>query len=188
MLSLAELWLPILLSAVFVFIASSILHMVLPIHRSDYKKLPGEADIMSAIRAQDVSVGLYMFPSADSMKDAYTPEMIEKFKEGPVGIMTVLPSGPPAMGKCLVQWFLYTILISIGVGHVTRTTLGPDTAFISVFHLAAAVAVLGYAGAVLADSIWKGQPWSNSLKFVFDGVVYSLVTGATFGWLWPASL
>jgi len=34
MVSLAALWLPILLAAVFVFIASSIIHMVLPYHKT----------------------------------------------------------------------------------------------------------------------------------------------------------
>ena len=42
MITITELWLPILLSAVFVFIASSIFHMVIPLHKGDYKKLSGE--------------------------------------------------------------------------------------------------------------------------------------------------
>ena len=42
MVSISALWLPILLSAVIVFVASSIIHMVLPVHRGDYRKLPEE--------------------------------------------------------------------------------------------------------------------------------------------------
>ena len=37
MVSLADLWLPILLSAVLVFVASSLIHMVLGWHRHDFK-------------------------------------------------------------------------------------------------------------------------------------------------------
>ena len=47
---LADLWLPILLSAVFVFVASSVLHMVLPIHKGDYKKPPGEDAVLESMR------------------------------------------------------------------------------------------------------------------------------------------
>ncbi len=39
MVPLSALWLPILLSAVIVFVASSILHMLLPYHRSDYNQI-----------------------------------------------------------------------------------------------------------------------------------------------------
>src|SRR6266851_8791731 len=42
MVSLSALWLPIVLSAVIVFVASSIMYMLLPYHRSDYRKLPEE--------------------------------------------------------------------------------------------------------------------------------------------------
>jgi hypothetical protein len=54
--------------------------------------------------------------------------------------------------------------------------------------LTALAATLGYAMGAIPDSIWKGQKWSITLKFVLDGVWYGLVTGATFGWLWPAGV
>jgi len=41
MVPIAALWIPILLSAVIVFVASSIIHMLLPYHRSDYGNAPG---------------------------------------------------------------------------------------------------------------------------------------------------
>jgi hypothetical protein len=110
MISLGALWLPILLSAVFVFIVSSILHMVLPIHRNDYGKLPGEPAVLEAMRTQSVTPGTYMFPRPDSVKDMCSPEMQEKYNQGPVGYLTVLPNGQPAMGKNLVLWFLYPLV------------------------------------------------------------------------------
>ncbi len=186
MIALSELWLPILLSAVFVFVASSILHMVLPIHRSDFKKLPGEAEVLEAMRKQRVGRGSYMFPCPASMKEMCTPEMMEKYKAGPVGHVTVLENGPPNMGKSLVLWFLYSLLISVFVAYIGRLALGTDAGYRMVFRVTGTVAVLAYALAGIPDSIWKGQSWSTTMKFVFDGVVYGLVTGGTFGWLWPA--
>jgi hypothetical protein len=29
------------------------------------------------------------------------------------------------------------------------------------------------------------MPWSIVLKESFDGLIYSLLTAGTFGWLWP---
>ena len=101
MMSLTDLWLPILLSAVFVFIASSILHMVIPIHKSDFKKMPGEEKVLAEMRSQSVQPGSYTFPCAETMKNMGAPEMVEKFKLGPVGFVTVVPNGPPAIGKSL---------------------------------------------------------------------------------------
>lgn len=187
MISMTELWLPILLSAVFVFIVSSIIHMAIPIHKGDFKKLPGEEKILAEMRAQCLQPGSYMFPCAENMKDMCTSPMIEKCKIGPVGFMTVIPSGAPGMGKNLVQWFLFTVVVSVLVAHLAGGYLSPGTAFKPVFHLTALAAALSYAVGGLPDSIWKGQKWSITLKFVFDGVVYGVVTGATFGWLWPAS-
>lgn len=188
MIPLTDLWLPILLSAVFVFIVSSIIHMATPMHKGDFKKLPGEEKVLEAMRAQAVRPGTYMFPCAESMKDCGSPEMIEKFKRGPVGFVTVTPTGAPGMGKNLVQWFLYSILIGVFVAYVTALGLDRGAVYMSVFRLAGTVAILGYAMGALPDSIWKGQKWSITLKFVFDGVVYGLVTGGTFGWLWPAGV
>jgi hypothetical protein len=182
MIPMTELWLPILLSAVFVFVVSSIFHMVIPIHKGDFKKLPGEEKVLAEMRVQP---GSYVFPMCESMKDMGSPEMTAKCKLGPVGSMTVIPNGPCNMGKSLVLWFLYSILIGVIVALAAGPSLHRGAAFASVFHLTGLAAVLGYAVGNLPESIWKGQKWSITLKFVFDGVVYGIVTGATFGWLWP---
>lgn len=122
MISVTELWLPILLSAVFVFVASSLLHMVVQIHGGDYKKLPGEDKIMETMRGQGVEPGMYMFPFAGSMKDMGTSEMIDKYNQGPVVWLTVLPNGPMAIGKSLFQWFVYTV-VPVASSHTSRRSL-----------------------------------------------------------------
>ena len=100
---LAALWLPILLSAVFVFVASSIMHMVLPYHRNDYRQIPDEDKVLAALRGAGLTRGLYVFPFC-THKDMKSPALVEKQKQGPVGFMTIMPSGPPAMPKFLIPW------------------------------------------------------------------------------------
>lgn len=183
-----ELWLPILLSAVAVFLVSSLIHMVIPIHKGDYKKLPNEEKVLESIRAQGVTPGHYMFPMANSMKDMCTPEMTEKFNRGPVGHMTVLPNGHHAIGKSLVQWFLFCILIGLVTAYICSMGLSKGADFKLVFRFASTVSFLGYGLSCITDSIWKGMNWGVTAKFVFDGLLYGLATGATFAWLWPQAL
>ncbi len=185
MIHLTELWLPILLSAVFVFVASSILHMVIPMHKGDFRKMPGEDQILAAMRTSGVQPGSYMFPCAENMKDMCTSPMIEKCKLGPVGFVTVIPSGAPGMGKNLVQWFVMCVIVSVLVA-LAAIGLGHGATFKPAFHLTGLAATLGYAMGPLPDSIWKGQKWSITFKFVIDGIIYGVVTGLTFAWLWPA--
>lgn len=188
MVTLLGLWLPVLVSAVLVFVASSVIHMCLPIHKVDYRGVPNEPELLAALRKQGLEPGGYVFPAAACMKDMNSPEILEKYNQGPVGFLTVIPSGPPAMGKSLVQWFLFSILIGIFVAYVaTLGGLARGAAFGPVFRLTGTVAILGYAATHLPDSIWKGSKWSSTWKFVGDGIVYGLLTGAAFGWLWPSA-
>lgn len=185
MTSLALLWLPILLSAVLVFVASSVIHMALPIHKGDYRKLPDEPGTLEALRRTGVVPGQYVFPCPASMQDMGSPEMQARFQQGPVGTMIVRPNGPPAMGTALGQWFLFCVVISLLVAYLTGLTHGPGAP--SVFRFAAAAAFLGFAMSSASDSIWKGVSWATTGKFVFDGLVYALLSGAAFAWLWPAA-
>lgn len=184
MTTLASLWLPILLSAVFVFIVSSVIHMVLQLHKSDYGRMPDEDRVLDALRAT-VPPGQYMFPWAGSMKEFGAPEMQKKFAQGPIGTLIVRDKGCLNMGKSLGQWFVFCVVISVFVAYLTGVVLAPGAHYLTVFRIAGTVAVLGYASSSVMDSIWKGVAWSTTLRFVIDGVVYGLVTAGTFGWLWP---
>lgn len=185
MVSITALWLPILLSAVIVFVASSIIHMLLPIHKNDYRKLPEEDKVLDALRAAGVTPGrTYHFPFC-THKDMKSPEMIEKFKRGPIGLLTVRPNGAPAMGKFLAQWFLYCIVINIFVAYLTGRTRPAGTPYLEVFRVAGASAFLAYSVALIQDAIWKGEDWGVTFKYVLDGLIYGLLTAGTFGWLWP---
>ena len=184
----AELWLAMLLSAVFVFVVSSIMHMLLPFHWKDYVKLPGEEQIMTAIRGQNVEPGDYMFPCPGSAKEMSSPEIVEKYKQGPVGLLTVRPNGTPNMGKCLGQWIVYLLVVSAFVAYVCAATLPRGAEYLKVFQVVGTIAIMVYAFGAIPNSIWKGTPWSTTVKFLIDGVIYGLVTAGVFGWLWPAAV
>ncbi|MBZ5598604.1 MAG: hypothetical protein LAN83_09795 [Acidobacteriia bacterium] len=184
MVPLTALWLPILLSAVIIFVASSIMHMLLKYHQSDYSQLPDEDKILAALRPANLKRGLYIFPFC-THKDMKSPALIEKYKQGPVGFLTILPSGPPAMPKFLVQWFVYCLLIGFFVAYLTGRTLPPGADYLVVFRVAGTGAFLAYGLGQLSNGIWKGQRWSATIKEVIDGLVYGLLTAGTFGWLWP---
>ena len=184
MVSLAALWLPILLSAVIVFVASSIMHMVLPYHRNDYSQLPDEDKILAVLRAAALKRGLYVFPYC-THKDMKSPALIEKQKQGPVGFLTILPSGPPVLAKFLVQWFVYCLVIGFFVAYLAAHTLVPGTHYLEVFRVVGTAAFLAYGLGNLSNGIWKGQKWSVTIKEVIDGLVFGLLTAGTFGWLWP---
>ncbi len=185
MISLMALWLPIVLSAVAVFIVSSIIHTVLRYHKSDFKKIPSEDGVMDALRDFNLPPGDYVLPHAGSMKEMGTPEFKEKQDSGPVAFMTVLPNGPTGMGQSLVLWFLFSIVVGVFVAYIARLSLPAGSEYLIVHRVTGATAFCCYAMAHLPNSIWYKRSWSATMKNVFDGLVYGLVTGGTFGWLWP---
>ena len=184
MVPLATLWLPILLSAVIVFVASSLMHMLLKYHQGDYRQLPDEDKILAALRPAGLKRGLYIFPFC-THKDMKSPALIEKYKQGPVGHMTILPNGPPVMAKFLIQWFVFCLLVGVFVAYLAAHTLAPGTQYLIVFRVVGTAAFLAYGLGNLSNGIWKGQTWSATIKEVIDGLVYGLLTAGTFGWLWP---
>ena len=185
---LSDLWLPILLAAVIVFIASSIMHMALTYHKSDYRPLPDEDRVTEALRNTGVGPGrIYFFPYF-SFKEMKSTAVIDKMKRGPVGMLTVLPSGPPAMGSKLIQWFVYCLVVGIFAGYLAGRTLTPGTSYLEVFRVVGTAAFLGYGFAHAQESIWGGRSWVVTFKHIFDSLVYAGLTAGTFGWLWPRPL
>ena len=185
MVPITALWLPILLSAVAAFVASALIHMVLKYHNSDYSKLPGEDNILAAMGAEGVKPGHYTMPHCLDPKELANEEVAAKFKKGPVAFVTVLPSGVPAMGKQLLAWFIFCVVICIFAAYLAGRTMAPGADYLAVFRVAGTAAFLGYAGSAAPESIWKGMPWGISIKHIVDGLIYGLLTGGIFGWLWP---
>lgn len=184
MVEMTTLWLPILLSAVFVFVASSVIHMLLPYHRGDYGKLPDEDAVLDALRAQGAAGGDYVLPHCVDPEERKDPELKAKLERGPIAFLTVRHGF--GMGRSLVTWFLYCVVMGIFAAYLASRFLAPGVEYLRVFRLVGTAAFLGYAGAMPADSIWMGRRWSTTAKHVLDGLVYGLLTAGVFGWLWPA--
>jgi len=185
MVSALSLWLPILVSAVIVFIASSVIHMVLPFHRSDMKGLPNENDVLDALRKANVAPGDYVFPYCSSMQAMKEPDFVARYAKGPVGFMTLAPGGKMSMTSSLVLWFIYSLMASLFAGYVAGAALGPGAHYLKVFRFAGTVAFVGYSLALLQNSIWYRRNWGTTIRSMIDGFVYALLTAGTFGWLWP---
>jgi hypothetical protein len=185
MVTLQMLWLPILLSAVFVFVVSSLIHMFLPWHKNDYRKVPDEDKLMDILRPLNIPPGDYMVPRAASTAEMRSPAFLDKMKKGPVMMLSVWQSGTTGMSKELILWFLYTVVIGIFAGYVSGRALQVGSPYLSVFRFAGTTAFLGYTAALWQMSIWYRRPWSTTLVITLDGLIYALLTAGTFGWLWP---
>jgi hypothetical protein len=185
MVEMTSLWLPILVSAVLVFVASSILHMLLPLHRSDFRRLPAEDEAMDALRRFKIPPGDYMVPCGTGPESMRDPAFVEKMTRGPVAVMTVMKSGPPTMGQELAQWFVYCIVVSAVAAYVAGRAVGPGGSYLTVFRFAGTTAFAAYALALWQETIWHKRAWTTTAKSTVDGLIYALLTGGAFGWLWP---
>lgn len=186
MVSLMSLWLPILLSAVIVFVVSSIIHTVLKYHNTDFGKIPEEDKVMEALGKFNIPPGDYVMPHAATSEERKAPEFVEKMKKGPVAFVTVMQSGVPKMAASLIQWFLYCVVVGIFAAYIASRSVGPGATYLEVFRFTGTVAFLGYGFAILQNSIWFKHSWSATIRSVFDALIYGLLTAGTFGWLWPA--
>ena len=186
MVSIASLWLPVLLSAVLVFVASSVIHMLLTYHVADAGPVPDQKKAADALRGLEIPPGDYAIPRASSMKEMNTPEFAEQLKRGPVVFLTVLPDGLLNVGRSLAQWFVYCVIVGAVAGYAAGVTLAPGADYGLVFRVVGTVAFAGYALALPQSTIWWYRSWRFTLTTMFDGVIYALLTAGAFGWLWPA--
>ena len=185
MVSVTSLLIPILLSAVFVFVASSVIHMVLGYHKNDFRQVPNEDTALEALRQMKLPPGDYCAPYAGSMEAMKSPAFAEKITRGPVVIMTVKPGGSMSMGAQLTQWFIYSVIVSVFAAYVAGRVLTADAHYLQVFRVAGTVTFVAYAMALPQFSIWYNRNWGTTLRSMFDGLIYALLTAGTFGWLWP---
>ena len=154
------------------------------VHKTDKPKLPNEDAITDAIRNAGIPPGDYLFPRAEDPKEDWSEGQMEKYKRGPVGIMTVMPSGPPNMKRSLLLWFLFCVMVSVFTAYITAQAVPAGGDYLQVFRIAGATSFLAYGFLTSHDTIWWYTKWSTTIKFVFDGLVYALITAGVFGWLW----
>ncbi len=180
-----SLWLPVVVSAVAVWLVSSIVHMVLKYHKADYKALGGEAAVAQALKG--TAPGVYPVPYCADPSQMKDPAMQKRYQDGPVGLLTIIPNGPPNMGRYLGLWFAFCFLISLTAGYVARHTLSSASPVLDVMRITGTLAFVGYGYGHIMDWIWKGQPFSNTIRGLIDAVIYAIVTGLVFRFLWPGA-
>jgi hypothetical protein len=185
MTPLYALWLPILLSSVIVFVVSSIIHTLTPWHKGDYVKVPNEDRLRDALRPLAIPPGDYTVPRPSSTEEMKSPAFVEKVKQGPNLILTVIPNGPWSMGRNLALWFLYSVVVGAFAAHVAGRALPPGASHDAVFHFTGVTAFIGYSVALWQMAIWYRRAWGTTIRATVDGLIYALLTAAVFGWLWP---
>jgi hypothetical protein len=183
---ITSLLVPTLVAAVGVFVVSSIVHMLLPYHKTDYAAVPSEDRLAEALRGLGVEQGEYLmpYPGPGGMKD---PEFLRRVEVGPRALLTVMPNGMGSMGTLLAQWFVYCVVVEFFAAYVAGRALVPGADATNVFRFVGTIAFVGYVLAGWQSSIWWGRKWSTSIKNTFDGVLYAAVSGAVFVWLWPGA-
>ena len=185
MIPLVSLWVPVLLSAVLVFIISSLIHTVLQYHNTDMKKLPDEDKIADALRSLNAPHGAYVLPHAGGMAEMKSPEFKAKWERGPRAVIMIAKGGKMSMTPHMLQWFGYCLVVSIFAAYIASRAVAPGAPYLTVFRFAGATAFFCYGVATWQESIWMGRPWSTTIKNTIDALVYGLFTAGVFGWLWP---
>jgi hypothetical protein len=182
---LPELWLPILLSAVAVFIASALAWMVLPHHKKDIQFAPDEGPLLEGIARAKLKAGQYMFPTCTSAKDLKDPQVKARWDAGPWG-MILLRGTKPNLARNLVSAFIFYLVVGVFVGYLSALALDSGAPFRSAFRVAGTAAVIAYCLGGIPNAIFFGRSARAVVMDTIDGIVYGLITGAIFGWLWPA--
>lgn len=180
-MTIVTLWLPILVSAIVMFIAGSVIWMAMPWHKSDWSKTADEEAVREALRS--TKPGMYTVPNVTDRADFEKPDVKQKLIEGPQAFITVVPAGMPKMGGKLVLMFAYNLLIAIMCAYFVSRTAAPDADYLSIFRIAGTVAFVSYGAAYIQESVWFGRQWSMTAKNILDALIYAVLTGGIFGWL-----
>ena len=184
--ALPALWLPILLSAVVVFVISSLIHMVLKWHAPDYRGFSNEDAVRDAMRAGNPTPGHYVVPYCKDMKEMAGEAMLKKYREGPIGHISLAPNGAPNMGKLLGLWFLWSLAVAVVGAYLAARVYGLDHGHArAAAKLFGAVAFIAHGFGTVTESIWMARSWSTSMKYMLDAALYAIGSGLVFYWLWP---
>jgi hypothetical protein len=181
---LAQLWLPIVVSAVVVFILSAATHMALPWRKKEWGRFAGQDALQASITG--LAPGQYSFPVCPDPKEpAMGKEWMARWEKGPSGWLVVAAPGPMTMGKMLAQTFLVYLAVSFLVAYVASLSLGPTTPALTIVRVTSTVGLLAHGVGTIFNSIWYHRPWRVYAMDLFDAVVYAFAMAGVFGWLWP---
>jgi hypothetical protein len=183
---LTHLWMPIVLSAVAVWIVSAIGWMAIGHHNKDMAKMPNEKGFVDALKSLGIGPGVYGFPDWAECKKAKTPEEKAKVMQGPMGILRVWR--PIGMGGNMVVTFVIHLVIGVFIAYLGWEALahgpaGPN--FQKVFQVLGTAGILAYCFGGMCGNIWYQESRRAMVLNFIDGVIYGLVTGAIFAYFWP---
>ena len=181
---LIPLWLPILLSAAAVWIASALVWMALPLHKQDFIGLPDEDAFMNFIRTSGIKPGNYAFPDSRDREVMKSEKVQEAWKEGPLGHLSVWQT-PCTMGGKMVATFIVYLVVGTLIAYLTRVALPGAAPFAKVFQVAATASILAYCFSFIPNALWFGSYKRTIVATFIDGIIYGLITGAIFAWRWP---
>jgi hypothetical protein len=179
----AQLWLPILLSAILLFVLSAASHMALPWRRNEWGRITDFDGVQAALRG--LKPGLYAFPAAPDPKQQMTKEWMERWAKGPSGWLTLAAPGPINMGRNMGLSFLVFLAVALMDAYVASHALGPAPHYRAVFRIVGTVGFLSFGVGPIYNSIWYSRPWRAYLSDVIDALLFGLVMAGVFGWLWP---
>ena len=181
-MGILDLWLPVLVSAVVVFVMSALVWTVLPWHKKDYAKLGDEDAASAAMKGS--APGSYVLPHVADPAEFKQESVKQRYEQGPNAFITIVPNGTPNMGPKLGLSFLFNVLVGIICAYLLSRFLDPSAPYLEVFRLTGTTAFIAYGVAYFQESIWFGRPWSLLAKNLFDALLYGLLTGGVFGWLY----
>jgi hypothetical protein len=187
MVALMDLWLPIVVSAAAVWVASALAWMVMPHHKNEFQRLPNEDTILAALRAGNIPPGQYMFPYCDhSGKHKDDPQAKARMDAGPWGLLHAWPqSAMTGMGGKMLGSLVFYVVTSVFVAYVATLSLTRGSEFLNIFQITGTAAIMAYAFGSIPHAIWFNTPMRSVIAGAADGIVYGLLTGIAFGLLWP---
>lgn len=180
-MSLFDLWLPVLGAALAMFGASAAIWMAFRWHNADYRRAENEDALRGALKGSEP--GFYLLPYCMDAADFARSEVRQKYEEGPLAFVTVVPSGLPKMGPKLVSTFAFFLFVAVLSAYLVANTLPAGAPYLDVFRVAGTVAFVANGIALVPESIWYGRPWPMTAKSLLDAAIYGLLTGGVFGWL-----
>ena len=183
MIPITSLLLPIVLSAIAVWLASALVWTLMPHRQKEFRPLPDEE---AARRVLKAAPGEYVIPYAADTATMKDPQYLKRMEDGPVGFVRLMAPGAPAMAKPMALSFLYYLVVGVVVAYLTSRTVPPGTEYLTVFRVAGTVSWAAYFFGAVPDSIWFGKPWPSTAKSLVESLCYGCLTAGFFGWLWPA--
>lgn len=195
---LTHLWLPIVVSTAAVWMASFLAWMVVGHHKNDWKEVPNEHEFIETVKRMGISPGSYGFPDfrrCAGMSKEQKHAKWEEMQKSPMGLLRVW--GRISMGRNMLLTALVYLAVSVLIAYlgwnalphggmsVGELAVSVRPNFAKVMQVLGTAGILAYCFAGLPNDIWFQRSGREVLTSLIDGVVFGLITGAVFGWLWP---